>query len=73
MALTAKLDSRGDSGADASRADPLLYRGRYAIAEANRVFGFEGWDRETVALRCVWEGARQGRSACAYVAQVRIN
>ena len=24
------------------------------MAEANRIFGFEGWDRETVASDCVW-------------------
>jgi hypothetical protein len=26
--------------------------GWHAIAEANRVFGFEGWDRETVVAEC---------------------
>jgi DNA recombination protein Rad52 len=46
--------------------------GWFAIAEANRIFGFEGWDREIVALRCVWEANRQGRYACVYLAQVRI-
>jgi DNA recombination protein Rad52 len=46
--------------------------GWFAIAEANRIFGFDGWDRETVSVRCVWEGVRQGRYACAYLAQVRI-
>jgi recombination DNA repair RAD52 pathway protein len=46
--------------------------GWFAIAEANRIFGFEGWDRETVSLRCIWEGPGQGRHLCAYVAQVRI-
>ena len=27
--------------------------GWHAIAEANRIFGFDGWDRETVESRCV--------------------
>jgi recombination DNA repair RAD52 pathway protein len=71
-ALAAKLDGR----AIRERIKPgrtLSYiEGWYAIAEANRVFGFDGWDRETVSLRCVWEGPRQGRPICAYIAQVRI-
>ena len=27
--------------------------GWYAISEANRIFGFDGWSRETVESRCV--------------------
>ena len=27
--------------------------GWYAISEANRIFGFDGWNRETVESRCV--------------------
>ena len=27
--------------------------GWYAISEANRIFGFDGWSRETVDTRCV--------------------
>jgi recombination DNA repair RAD52 pathway protein len=29
--------------------------GWVAIAEANRIFGFDGWDRETIECRCVSE------------------
>ncbi len=46
--------------------------GWHVIAEANRIFGFYGWDRETIETRCVWEGVRKGRSQCAYTARVRI-
>src|SRR5690348_15059637 len=42
------------------------------IAEANRVFGFEGWDREIVWCECVWEDGRRDPKACAYAARVRI-
>ena len=72
QALTAKLDGRVIRERVQAGQTLSYIEGWYAIAEANRVFGFEGWDRETVSLRCVWEGARQGRSACAYIAQVRI-
>src|SRR5437867_5240777 len=72
QALAAKLD--GHAIRERIQAGQTLsyIEGWYAIAEANRVFGFEGWDRETVSLRCVWDGPRQGRPSCAYIAQVRI-
>ncbi len=35
--------------------------GWHVVAEANRIFGFEGWDRETVASDCVW--GRSSREA----------
>jgi DNA repair and recombination protein RAD52 len=33
--------------------------GWHAIAEANRIFGFDAWSRETVELKCVSEVARE--------------
>ena len=33
--------------------------GWYAISEANRIFGFDGWNRETVESKCVL--ARENR------------
>jgi DNA recombination protein Rad52 len=71
-ALTAKLDGRAVRERTQGGQTLHYIEGWYAMAEANRVFGFEGWDRETVSLRCVWDGLRHGRSACAYIAQVRI-
>ena len=46
--------------------------GWHAIEEANRIFGFDGWDRETVSAECVWEDHRRDPKACAYAARVRI-
>jgi DNA recombination protein Rad52 len=49
-----------------------------AIAEANRIFGFDGWDRETVTLTCVSEkereiGARKEPGwGVTYIAKVRV-
>ena len=61
---------------------PVRYiEGRYAIAEANRIFGFGGWTRETLELKLVWRGKRtldaatpRARSgyACSYLARVRV-
>lgn len=44
----------------------------HAIAEANRIFGFDGWDRETVAAECIWQDNRRDPKTCAYAARVRI-
>lgn len=49
----------------------------HAIAEANRIFGFDGWHRETVDMRLVDQvetKTRAGRDAwrVAYIAKVRV-
>lgn len=53
--------------------------GWHAIAEANRIFGFDGWMRETVDIRCVAEKERSiGRTnpkpgfGVSYVAKVKV-
>ena len=46
--------------------------GWHAVDEANRVFGFEGWDRETLWAERVWEDGRTEPRACSYAARVRI-
>ena len=47
--------------------------GWYAVAEANRIFGFDGWSRETVELRCLHETKVNQGADCAYLAKVRIS
>ena len=46
--------------------------GWHAIAEANRIFGFDGWDRETIEVRCIWSNDDRGQYDCVYAAKVRI-
>jgi len=46
--------------------------GWHVVAEANRIFGFEGWDRETISSDCVWTKQVNGRYCAAYVARIRI-
>jgi DNA recombination protein Rad52 len=46
--------------------------GWHAIDEANRVFGFDGWDREVVWAECIWQEVRRDPKLCAYAARVRI-
>lgn len=46
--------------------------GWHVVAEANRIFGFDGWDRETLSSECVWTRQVNGRFCAAYVTRVRI-
>lgn len=52
--------------------------GWHAIAEANRIFGFDSWTRETIEIRAVSEGAREIGAAkrpgfsVTYIARVRV-
>ncbi len=46
--------------------------GWHAIAEANRILGYDSWDRQTMTVRCIWQGLKGNRSACSYIARVRV-
>jgi hypothetical protein len=52
--------------------------GWFAVAEANRIFGFDGWQRQTIAMCCVAQAERQiGRDqkpgwGVTYTARVRV-
>ena len=46
--------------------------GWFAISEANRIFGFDAWSRETVETRCVLARENRGSFLAVYVARVRI-
>jgi hypothetical protein len=46
--------------------------GWYAISEANRIFGFDGWSRETIESRCVLARENKGIFVAVYIARVRL-
>ena len=46
--------------------------GWYTISEANRIFGFDGWSRETVESRCVLARETRGTFLAVYIARVRV-
>lgn len=53
--------------------DLSYIEGWHAISEANRIFGFDGWDRETVDLRILGEPREvQEKFRVAYAAKVRV-
>ena len=46
--------------------------GWFVIAEANRIFGFDGWDRETLEAKCVLGREARGSHLAVYTAKVRL-
>jgi len=46
--------------------------GWHIISEANRIFGYDGWDRETLQSQCVWQKQIDYRYAAAYIIRVKI-
>jgi DNA recombination protein Rad52 len=54
--------------------DKVLHylEGWHVISEANRIFGFDGWDRETIQSQCVWQKQIDYRYGAAYLTRVRI-
>jgi DNA recombination protein Rad52 len=46
--------------------------GWHVIAEANRIFGFDGWDRELVEQACVYTKQVGDRFNAAYTARIRV-
>lgn len=71
-ALKAKLDGQNVKTRRVNGSTLHYIEGWHAIAEANRIFGFDGWDRSTVRARCVWTGTDHAFYLAAYTAKVRI-
>lgn len=46
--------------------------GWHAIQEANRIFGFDNWDRRTLNPQCIFNREAQGQWSCLYQTKVRI-
>lgn len=70
--LSAKLNERFVKMREHGQKRLSYIEGWHVIAEANRIFGFDGWDRETVAAECVWQELKRDPKLCAYAARVRI-
>ena len=70
--LTAKLKYRHVK-TRASQGNTLSYlEGWHVIAEANRIFGYDCWDRQTLYPRCVWSDRQAGQTAALYSTKVRV-
>jgi DNA recombination protein Rad52 len=70
--LKAKLDPRYIRTRNSNGCTLSYVEGWHAITEANRIFGYEAWDRRTVSASCVWTEAKAGTYRAVYTAKVRI-
>ena len=77
-ALSAPLDRGNVRQREQGRSRVSYLEGWQVIAEANRIFGFDGWQRQTIAVRCVAQAERLiGRDqkpgwGVTYTARVRV-
>lgn len=77
-ALSANLDRKHVANRSQSGRTLSYLEGWWCISEANRIFGFDGWERETLETRCVAERERKVGSVgqdgwgVSYVARVRV-
>jgi hypothetical protein len=72
-ALRRNLDHRYVRTREANGRELSYIEGWYAISEANRIFGFDGWSRETVESRCILTRENRGAFLAVYAARVRIS
>ena len=72
QALRRKLDGRQIRTREANGRELAYIEGWFAISEANRIFGFDGWSRETLEARCVLTRENRGTFVAVYTAKVRI-
>ena len=71
--LRAKLDAKHVKTRNANGTDLHYVEGWHVIAEANRIFGYDAWDRRTLASHCVWSGPSGAYHGAAYTAKVRVS
>ena len=72
QALKRNIDHRHVRTRQANGRELSYIEGWYAITEANRIFGFAGWNRETIESKCVLARENRGTFLAVYTARVRI-
>jgi len=70
--LRSKLDGKHVKTRRANGSTLHYVEGWHVLDEANRIFGFDAWDRRTLSTRCIWTRMREKQYATAYTARVRI-
>jgi DNA recombination protein Rad52 len=70
--LRSKLSSRHIKSREAEGQTLHYLEGWHVVAEANRIFGFDGWDRESLETRCILAREIRGVSTAVYSARVRV-
>lgn len=70
--LRRKLNSQAIRTRNHNGREISYLEGWYVVSEANRIFGFDRWNRETLETRCIFGRDVQGTFVAAYIAKVRI-
>lgn len=71
-ALKAKLGHHHVKTRESNGVTLAYVEGWHVVAEANRIFGFDCWDRQTVSPKCLWSVVRRGETICLYSSKVRV-
>lgn len=71
-ALRRNVDGRQIRTREANGRELSYLEGWYVVSEANRIFGFDGWSRETIDTRPVFTRENRGFFNAVYTAKVRI-
>jgi DNA recombination protein Rad52 len=71
--LEAKLSAKRIKTRQANGVTLAYVEGWHVIAEANRIFGYDAWDRRTRTNNCVWSGTKGEFYHAAYTAKVRVS
>jgi hypothetical protein len=71
-ALAGKLDRRHVQTRKLDDRAIDYIEGWFAVSEANAIFGFGGWDRETIHVERLFERTRSDVTTCSYMARVKI-
>ena len=73
-ALRRNVEERHVRTRQSSNGRELSYlEGWYVISTANRIFGFDGWSRETLESKCVLARENRGSFIAVYTAKVRLS
>ena len=72
IALKRNLAGRQIRTREAHGRELSYIEGWFAMSEANRIFGFDGWSRETLDSKCVLARENRGAFTVVYTAKVRI-
>jgi hypothetical protein len=70
--LRRDLDGRVVRTREANGRELSYLEGWYVISEANRIFGYDGWSRETLETRCVLARETRGMFLAVHIARVRV-
>ncbi len=71
-ALRRNVDQRHIRSRQSNGRELSYLEGWYVIAQANRIFGFDGWSRETLESKCVLARENRGYFTAVYTAKVRL-